>query len=166
MTPCDPLSLLEQDELYQLILLGGLPGSGKTFYLEALVERGWNSIDDFQSKAPNDSIEFRDSRRFTDLRSGLQGGNRCVVADIRIIHRPYRESALRALGSEVGPVDLQFQIFENRPALCSRNVKRDRHRPTGERLDAISHWTHHHSVPGDAVLLRVWRDEPSLVPVL
>lgn len=97
MTGRDPLTLLDQNEEYQLILLGGLPGSGKSFYLAALLERGWKTLDDFQSKTPSDSTDFRDSRQFAGLVAALKAGERCVVADIRVIHRPYRESALRAL---------------------------------------------------------------------
>lgn len=159
MTARDPLTLLDQNEAYQLILLGGLPGSGKSFYLAALVERGWQKLDDFQSKSPHDSTDFRDSRHFADLVAALKAGERCVVADIRVIHRPYRQSALSALSSDVGAIRLQFQIFENRSDLCSSNVKRDSGRRLDDRLSAISHWSNHHSVPLDAVLLQVWRGD-------
>lgn len=159
MTSRDPLMLLEQNEAYQLILLGGLPGSGKSFYLAALVERGWKKFDDFQSKSPNDSTDFRDSRHFADLVAALKAGKRCVVADIRVIHRPYRESALCALNSDVGAISLRFQIFENRSDLCVRNAERDSDRRLDDRLRAISHWSNNHSVPSDAVLLQVWRGD-------
>ena len=159
MTACDPLTLLEQNEAYQLILLGGLPGSGKSFYVEALVGRGWKKFDDFQSKARNDSTDFRDSRLFQDLVAALKAGERCVVADIRVAHQPYRESALRALRGDIGTINCQFQIFENQPALCSRNVERDLDRRLKDRLREISHWSHQHSVPFDAVLLWVWRGD-------
>lgn len=159
MTARDPLTLLDQNEAHDLLLLGGLPGSGKSYYLAALVERGWKKFDDFQSKTPNDSTDFRDSRLFTDLVAALKAGERCVVADIRVIHWPYRESALRALTTEIGAVSLQFQIFENQPEICSRNVGRDPDRRFEDRLCAISHWSKHHSVPSDALLLRVWRSD-------
>jgi hypothetical protein len=159
MTSCDPLTLLDQNEDHQLILLGGLPGSGKSFYMAALVERGWKQFDDFQSNAPSDSTDFRDSRQFADLVTALEAGQRCVVADIRVIHLPYRESALRALTSAIRAVTLQFQIFENRPEICSRNVERDPDRRLEERLCAIRHWSNYHSIPSGAVLLKVWRND-------
>jgi hypothetical protein len=155
----DPVSLLEENEAHQLILLGGLPGSGKSFYISALVERGWREFDDFQTNAPSNSVDFRDSRQFPALVAALGQGDRCVVGDIRLIHQPYRESAQLALGSAIGPISSQFQVYENQPALCSRNVERDLDRRLEDRLKAISHWTHHHSVPSDAVLLRVWRND-------
>ncbi len=155
----DPLTLLDQNETFQLVLLGGLPGSGKSFYLDALKARGWKKFDDFQAKARNDSIDFRDSRFFTDLIGDLKAGQRCVVADIRLIHQPYRESALRALRSAVGSIAVQFQVFENQPAECVRNVHRNTDRRLKDRLAAIDHWSNHHSVPADAMLLRVWRSD-------
>jgi hypothetical protein len=159
MTARDPLTLLEQNEAFQLILLGGLPGSGKSFYLAALMKRGWQNFDDFQSKTPNDSTDFRDSRQFAELMAALKAGERCVVADIRVIHREYRESALRALRGKIEASRLQFQNFENQPEICSRNVERDPDRRLECRLRAISHWANHHSVPSEAMLLRVWRSD-------
>lgn len=155
----EPISLLEEDQAYQLILLGGLPGSGKSFYLDALVARGWREFDDFQSKAVGDSADFRDARQFDDLVAALNAGDRCVVADIRVIHQPYRESALSALNGTVLPTALQFQVYENQPARCSRNAQRNPDRRLECRLSAIAHWTNHHSVPSGAVLLRVWESE-------
>lgn len=116
-------------------------------------------FDDFQAKARNYSIDFRDSRFFTDLIGDLKAGERCVVADIRLIHQPYRESALRALRSAVVSIAVQFQVFENQPAECVRNVHRNTDRRLKDRLAAIGHWSNHHSVPADAVLLRVWRSD-------
>jgi hypothetical protein len=138
MTARDPLTLLEQNEAFQLILLGGLPGSGKSFYLAALMKRGWQNFDDFQSKTPNDSTDFRDSRQFAELMAALKAGERCVVADIRVIHGEYRESALRALRGEIEASRLQFQIFENQPEICSRNVERDPDRRLECRIRAIT----------------------------
>lgn len=159
MTACDPLTLLDQNEKHQLILLGGLPGSGKSCYLDVLIERGWTKFDDFQAKTPNDSIDFEDSRQFADLVAALKTGERCVVADIRVIHRPYRETALRALNRTKWAMCPQFQIFENQTQICSRNVKRDPDRRLEDRLSAIAHWTKHHSVPSGAMLLKVWRSD-------
>lgn len=155
----EPLTLLEENQAYQLILLGGLPGSGKSFYLAALVARGWRKFDDFQSRAPDDSTDFRDSRDFNDLVAALKAGDRCVVADIWIIHQPYRESALGALRGAEPATALKFQIYENQPARCSRNAERDPDRRLQSRLNAIAHWKNHHSVPDGAVLLRVWQSD-------
>lgn len=157
MVARDPLALLEEDRAYQLILLGGLPGSGKSFYIRTLVSRGWAKFDDFQSKAPENSTDFRDSRFFDDLGAALQAGASCVVADIRLVHQPYRLSAVSALARVVPATSLQFQIYENEPALCSRNAKRHLDRRLESRLREIEHWTNHHFVPAGAPLLRLWR---------
>ncbi len=42
-----------------VLLLGGLPGSGKSPYSEEFENRGWLRFDDFQRNAPGDSDLFR-----------------------------------------------------------------------------------------------------------
>jgi hypothetical protein len=160
MAALDPLGVLDQNEDFTLILLGGLPGSGKSCYLEALKNRGWKIYDDFQGNARNDSEFFRDARRFDELLGDLRPSRKCVVADIRFVHAPYRADAQRTLRTDVGPIDLQLQLFENDPAQCAQNSQRSLERDVQARLDAISHWSRHYSLPAEAILLRVWRAAP------
>jgi predicted ATPase len=42
----------------RIILVGGLPGSGKTPLLEQLRREGWEQFDDFQTEAYDNSPRF------------------------------------------------------------------------------------------------------------
>jgi len=140
-----------------LILLGGLPGSGKSCHLRDLKEQGWKVFDDFQAKASNDSDQFEHSRRFEELIFDLEAGQMCVVADIRVVHAPYRASATAALSRRLGAVQLEIQLFENDPGRCADNVLLDSCRDPAARLREIRHWTNHYSKPPGARVLPVWR---------
>jgi predicted ATPase len=42
----------------EIILIAGLPGSGKTMYMKALQQEGWSIFDDFKANAYNESSVF------------------------------------------------------------------------------------------------------------
>lgn len=141
-----------------VILLGGLPGSGKTHYARQLAREGWRLFDDFQNRAKNDSAAFADSRHFDELVEALRNGELCVVADIRVIHAPYREDAQRTLRQQLGAIRFEFHLFANDPVQCAQNVRNDTSdRRMESRLEAIGFWSAHHSVPPGAKVLSVWR---------
>ena len=48
----------------EIILIAGLPGSGKTTYMEARQREGWSIFDDFKANAFNDSSVFWHSRNY------------------------------------------------------------------------------------------------------
>lgn len=66
----------------EVLILVGLPGCGKTTYVEELRREGWADFDDFKSGAVDNSSEFRKSSRLRPLVASLHAGLRCVVADI------------------------------------------------------------------------------------
>lgn len=143
----------------RVILVGGLPGSGKSYHLKGLEDQGCKVFDDFQARAANDSDQFEHSRRFQELVGDLRTGRTCVVADIRVIHKPYRASAQAALARNLGAVELECHLFENDPRRCAENVQRSQERDPTSRLREIRHWTNHYSRPPGARVLPVWRPE-------
>lgn len=145
-------------ESTQLILLGGLPGSGKTHYARQLEERGWVFWDDFQNRAAGDSPRFRASRHYKDLLSHLRSRRQCILSDIRVIHDEYRRSAAEALRTDIGNLASELHIFVNDPEQCARNVCNAKDgRRVEPRLEAIEFWSRHYSSPPGAVIHPVWR---------
>jgi hypothetical protein len=142
----------------QLVFLGGLPGSGKTHYANQLEQQGWVFYDDFQRCADGNSPRFRDSRHYAELVSHLQGGQRCIVSDIRVIHDEYRRDAEATLRQDVGNVPTELRLFKNDPKQCAENVRNAGDgRRVKPRLEAIEFWSKHYSAPRDAILHSVWR---------
>ena len=152
-----PMDFPPQDDT-QLILLGGLPGSGKTHYARQLEERGWVFYDDFQNRAPADSTLFGESRHYMELLSHLRSGRKCIVSDIRVIHDEYRRSATAALRTDIGSPASELHLFVNDREQCARNVRNAKDgRSVEPRLKAIELWSRHYSAPPSAVIHPVWR---------
>ena len=165
MTTSGPLSAFPREGT-QLVLLGGLPGSGKTRFAKHLEQQGWLFYDDFQRRAAQDSPRFRDSRHYAELVTNLRLGRRCILSDIRVIHDEYRGDAEAALRQDVGNVPTELHLFDNNPHQCAQNVQNaGEGRRVKLRLDAIEFWSKLYSAPGYAVLHRVWRppSRPDLV---
>lgn len=157
MTISRPPNVLPREGTH-LVLMGGLPGSGKTHYAMQLERLGWIFYDDFQGGAAGDSSRFRASRHYANLVSKLHDRRRCIVSDIRVIHDEYRRDAEAAIRQDLGSVPAELHLFENDPKQCAKNVLNARDgREVNPRLEAIEFWTNHYSAPPDAVLHGVWR---------
>lgn len=161
MRQAAPASVLPREET-QLVFLGGLPGSGKTCYAKYLERQGWVVYDDFQHHADGNSPRFRASRHYAELLFHLQGRQRCIVADIRVIHDEYRRDAEGAILEDIGNVPTEVHLFANDPIQCAENVRNARDgRHVTPRLESINSWTNRFSVPRGAVVHPVWRPQLS-----
>jgi AAA domain-containing protein len=142
-----------------VLLLGGLPGSGKSPYSEEFERRGWLRFDDFQRNAPGDSDQFRRTARFSELVDAVASGRRCVVTDIRFIYAEYRDGAIRALREVPGSHPVELHLFENDPEQCAKNVGKATDRDTARRLENINFWTTKYSRPYGMIPIPVLRPQ-------
>jgi hypothetical protein len=140
----------------RIILLGGLPGSGKTPHMDQLAEDGWELYDDFQANAYDNSPRFPKARRYAELIQSLRRGHRCVVSDIRLVCADYRADAQQALQEAVGELSLDWRLFANDPLQCAKNIQSAAgQRPAAPRLVALKEFSPKYSLPQGIVPLPV-----------
>ncbi|MBI4458784.1 MAG: AAA family ATPase [Acidobacteria bacterium] len=139
----------------QLLLVTGLPGCGKTAYLEQLARVGWRVFDDFKDHARNNSPRFRDSRHYETLLAALGEGRRCVVADIDFCDHERRKEAEVVLRQDSLTVRFGWLFFENSFERCEANI-RQRNRPSlNEDLRKLQEYSKVYSIPYGSQVLPV-----------
>lgn len=114
----------------KLLVVVGLPGSGKTCLLKALQETySWRCFDDYMAKSINHSPRFSDSRHYWALIDALRSGEHCAIADIAYCDPERRVEIEQVLHEKIPDVTIAWLFFENDPRKCIENVER-RYRPS------------------------------------
>lgn len=108
----------------KILMIAGLPGCGKTTYLDELRREGWSAFDDFKAGAIDDSSQFDKSRQFETLIAALREGRRCVVADIDFCKSESRAEAEKVLRVTVPRVEICWCFFARDERACEENIKR------------------------------------------
>lgn len=143
----------------KLILISGLPGSGKTYYLDNLIASGAvrkdRCYDDFHAGAHNDSPTVELSRWFIPLVSNLQAGNDCIVSDIEFCLKSRRDNLIEAIRIRVPSTKLEIRCFENKPDICRTRVLARSRESTGEETENIGRLSRDYDIPKDAIVLKV-----------
>jgi hypothetical protein len=139
----------------EIVLIAGLPGSGKTCYLSEMEEVGWLVFDDY--KREGTSLEFRNSPRFQQLREALNIGSRCIVADIHFCKTESREEAERELGTEIPGVRISWRFFENDLSSCELNIRRRGRCTMQSELGYLQEYSPVYRPPKGAIIMPVWK---------
>lgn len=143
----------------KLIIISGLPGSGKTHYLDNLIASGVidedRCYDDFHAGAYNDSPTVESSRWFIPLVSNLRAGNDCIVSDIEFCLKSRRDNLIEAIRSRVPSTKLEIRCFENKPGICRTRVLARGGESTREEIGNIARLSRDYDIPKDAVVLKV-----------
>lgn len=134
-------------------MLVGLPGCGKTRYMERLGEEGWCVFDDFKAAAINDSPRFDRSRHFEDLLASLRAGHRCAIADIDFCKGQSRTEAEIVLRAAIPNVDLRWCFFAHDERSCEDNIRRRNRDSLEADLRKLRDYSRIYSVP-DGVRVR------------
>jgi hypothetical protein len=134
----------------KILLVAGLPGSGKSTYLLELERSGWLCFDDFKNLAINNSRRFRHSPLFAPLLTRLREGARCAITDIDFCRAESRAEAADVLRAEIPDLEIDWLYFSNDVADCAANIVR-RGRPSlQEDLKQLSKYSACYQIPPNA----------------
>jgi len=113
----------------KVTILIGLPGAGKSKYLDANFHDyclSHRSFDDFHKDAKGDSTAFDQSQSYEPLKKKLQEGKDCVISDVEYCrcHRlTQAKEALEKLFHQLNiPLRIEYLYLENNPNACRHNV--------------------------------------------
>ena len=141
----------------QIILVAGLPGSGKTTRMHRMLQEGWLLFDD--SKAGGLDSFFRRSPRFHELVSALCDGRKSAVADIDFCRTEARQEAESAIGEFAPGVPLDWHFFENDLASCEANIMRRKRDCFQTELQNLGRYSAGYHIPQGAFVLPLWRGD-------
>ncbi|HSX31498.1 MAG TPA: AAA family ATPase [Candidatus Saccharimonadales bacterium] len=114
-----------------LLVVVGMPGSGKTTYLQKLLAEGRvdSVYDDYQKDTPEeDRSNPRRSPNFAAVCADLSHGRRVAINDIRYCSAPELERLCTTMQEKFPDLKIEQVFFENNPEACRHNV-RLRNRP-------------------------------------
>ena len=139
----------------KLIIVIGMPGSGKTTYLERLLQNKTITefYDDYQGHTYDGQLDPRLSKYYTPLLTRLKRGKTLAVSDIRYCLHEELNRFVQAI-LEVAPETLlEFCYFENDPQSCKKNVKKRARTDRVEReLRLIDEYAPRYTIPAVQVL--------------
>ena len=140
----------------ELLLVVGLPGSGKSPRLKQLEAQGWHLYDDYKANAYADDPHFCAARRYPELILDLRKGCKCVVADIAFCRIQDREQAVRIMHSAFPDLTPQWEFFENDVKQCLINL-RSSNRPSGPRIAKLYEIAPNYRPSAGEKIVPVWR---------
>src|SRR5690242_11227090 len=108
----------------RLIVVVGLPGSGKTYYVRQKLQPVCSGIcaQDFMANSHGSSPRFTDSRYYRDLIRHLRGGADCAIADIEYCDTWRRVEVEEVIRRDAPGTIIDWRFFANDPERCARNV--------------------------------------------
>jgi predicted kinase len=148
--------------LKPLLVLAGLPGSGKTTYAHGLLKDGLidGFCDDYQhglTKNPFRKFYKEDKR----LIEGLKRGETWAVADTRYCAKPERQKLILLLRRAVPELEFEFIYFDNNPEQCQRNATTRKGSLPRHEINLIYYYTENYRIPRNAKILDVYVNKTS-----
>jgi hypothetical protein len=146
----------------RVIFIAGLPGSGKSFYIEKLSkEMNAEIFDDYKFNSVNNSASFPFGRKFIELISNLRENKDCVISDIDFCDSDSRVEAEMCIRELVNGVNIEWYYFENNATQCKKNMmlraKSDA-RNVDEILKYLEVYTAKYIIPEHANIIKVWHE--------
>ena len=126
----------------KLIVVTGLPGSGKTFHLPRIKKEHDAQFlrDSFKKNAFFHQSAVTSSRHYVDMVCELRAGRNCVISDCEFCKKEVRKELTEVVTYHVPNVEIVWICFENNPEQCCKNVISSQREVKG-RLPRIDTYT-------------------------
>ncbi|MGE5299224.1 MAG: AAA family ATPase [Acidobacteriota bacterium] len=139
----------------RLVIVAGLPGAGKSTYLEHYVQGHPHAIvyDDYRGAVLGKVNDPRLNKHYSELLLNLEQGREVLVSDIMFCIPKYRNELIAAVTGVLPAISIDYVFFANKTEICKQNViKRNRSEETVRReLDLIDEITSQYSTPNIVV---------------
>lgn len=147
----------------KLTLIAGLPGSGKSTWIEANAPSTQFFIaDDFMAHSYGNISKFAYSRWYFPLVFALRAGRDAIIADIAFCDSGRRCEAERIMVDAVHNLKYQWVFFANDPDACRQNVLADekiKGRKAESRLSEIKARSQRYQIPAEATVETVFKSD-------
>jgi hypothetical protein len=141
----------------KLIVVVGMPGSGKSNHVQELKRRCPGiCAHDYMQKSHGNSPRFTDSRLYADLLGALREGKDSVIADIEFCDTLRRVEVEEIVSREVPGVEMEWHFFENDPIKCEANAGRRARKSFAEEKRKIWDLSRKYQIPPGAIIIPVW----------
>ncbi len=147
-----------------LVVWYGLPGSGKSTYLNRYRSGGYQVFDDFMKNSIRHCRAFPFSRHFVDIVTALRRSDPCVIADIRLCEDAFRRDVADILAELVSSLSIEWHCFDCRTpeaiSICRDNVlfrAETTTRHSEHALRSIEEFAPRYSIPDGAAIHPVVR---------
>ncbi|GMV26423.1 MAG: hypothetical protein AMXMBFR58_24540 [Phycisphaerae bacterium] len=136
----------------ELLVVVGLPGSGKTEYMKTLASAVTGCVADDYMKDSLGGSEFTMSRSRRLVVEALRTGKNCIVSDIELC-RPHRRAEFeQTMRADVPSLLIRWVFFRNDPAACTQNVICRARPQMIEELRKIQELAPQYQIPAGAIV--------------
>jgi len=133
----------------KLILIAGLPGSGKSRYGGKLKSKVGATcyVDDYHAQANDNRPGFENGREYRNLIAGLKRGEVWVASDIEWCRAEKRREVEAALHKAVPHVHIEWHFLAAGEDKCRERVRQRGRKSVDDELSKIDELLHEYHVP-------------------
>lgn len=133
----------------KVILIAGLPGSGKSTYGKKLKARlgAADYLDDYHANAIGDDPAFKRGRQYERLIAGLKNGETWIASDIESCRPQKRREVEATLQEDVPQVVIEWHFLATDEDTCRRNVEQRDPQSRDSASGKIDELVHEYLVP-------------------